>query len=195
MRITLILLAISVVALVVASILKPRCSFYSREYDILEGVQVCGFIAAVVLAIVCFFVQLNISDKQQDKEPVVVYTTAPDKAISGISTTAKEQYKLLITATSGFVGEHTVYAGKIVKILEVGGGISQVCVSRPGEKILCGSTALPLRMGDKAYIREINALYWGDADGRDANYRPENIVITRPEAEQLVAAGEFKLEE
>jgi hypothetical protein len=162
--------------------------FIDNNYGKLFGTQcVC-----VILTILCFFTWAITSAARLNQEPTIVYTTSPSGALTEIHTTYEKEHELLLRNDRG-EADDMIISGVVVELLPIGGGITQVCISRhPGERD-CGSanSSLHINVGDVAYLKPYPLLQWNR--GKNVHRNSVNIVITETEARQLVATGKFTI--
>ncbi len=151
---------------------------------------------AIVVFIVCALSTMLIIDSRSvardNLTPVTVYTTVPDGTLTEIHTTFGEQHQSLLKNDPA-AGDNIIIAGNVSDILTIGGNIAQICISRkPGERD-CGNadSSLHVKAGDTVYLKPYALLQWNA--GENVHRTPVNIVITKTEAERLVATGKFTI--
>ena len=134
---------------------------------------------------------VKITNRNLGKEKVVVYLTAEDGMLQEIKTTRADLNRLLVYDDPGV--DNWITKGRVVKLLQVGGGSSRVCVQASNNRLRCGfaDSSLQIKEGDEAYVRDTHMLWW--ADSRDAGFAADGFLITRGEAERLMVTGEFKI--
>jgi hypothetical protein len=85
-----------------------------------------------------------------------------------------------------YLDSHRIVTGRVSSILQIGGGLSHVCVAN-GDYCGLADSSLELKLGDTAYIRI----------GRPSagQRRPPGWTITADEAKSLAATAKFTIED
>lgn len=158
-----------------------------------------GFGRLIALAVISFiivgfaflFATLNERDESKKSEEIVIYTTN-EGGVHGTKTTRGEVHRLLMY-TDRHEGSQLV-RGKISKIQPISAGLAQACfLRRSSARMECGLTTATSKIGDEMFVRFGNVTFWSSTDGRNGYHGGFRWLITRAEADALVATGKFKI--
>jgi|GEM_PF-4567933 len=168
---------------------------HSRGVDAIQ--KACYGFGIVWLCIVSFVV-LNRNDKVQPVQAQDITLTEPNMIapIRVMGVTRGERHKIAFAYdVDGMLNQ--VNGGPVVKVIPLGGDVTQVCIRASSYEIRCGqsSKGLNVQVGDHMYIRLINALTWRDDNGVDQNFNLITLALTKTEADVLASTGRFTVNE
>lgn len=172
---------------------RLRFAAWGQKWDISEW-KAWSFIALIAISLIFLFVGVNALDKNSNEREVVIRLTTRNGKVQEIKTTKKEARRLLVQKD---LNDDKIIKGRVLKLQYLGGGNSRVCVQRAnGSRLDCGfaDSSLYVKEGDEAYLRTAKLLWW--TIGETAyNQTDDGWLITKAEAENLVATGKFQIVE
>jgi hypothetical protein len=169
--------------------LAMRFAIWWDERPAQNWVNVYVIVAIVILLGIWTIVSINSRDKAANAEEVVIYTTQTD-GVHEIRTTQGELGKFSVIP--GKFESFHIYHGKVGKIQAVAIGLARVCVVRDKGNPICGFSSGVPKIGDEAYLRYAKATNYFEND-RGGYYSTASWLITKPEADALVATGKFQI--
>ncbi len=171
-----------------ADIRMRLAAWGKRRHSMLWALQGASAIAFGIVCFVAVIAGVSALPNVHAKDPVVVYLATPEGGVQEIKTTAEKEDRLAVR------DEMEIIRGRVTEMQYVGGGNSRACIQRLQERTECGFAAasLGLKKGDEAYIQKGMLLR---RTIHDQPYDPtrDGWVITKDEAERLVATGKFAI--
>lgn len=169
---------------------RLRFAFWWKERR-LGRLLVLAIISFFIVGFAFLFAMLNERDESKKSEEIVIYTTN-EGGVHGTKTTRGEVHRLLMY-TDRHEGSQLV-RGKISKIQPISAGLAQACfLRRSSARMECGLTTATSKIGDEMFVRFGNVTFWSSTDGRNGYHGGFRWLITRAEADALVATGKFKI--
>lgn len=161
-----------------------------RESELLTWVWVGSSIIAAFSFIAVGMV-LNSDNDGDKKEPATIYTTDMD-GVRKTETTKADLRKHRVYSEV-LSEDMRIYPGIVVEIVPLSSEFNYDCIERQHAK-LCGMASKSVKLGEKLYNRQMQG-YVGPGLGMGGYFTPINFLITKSEAEALVATGDFKIVE
>ncbi len=167
---------------------RLRFAFWWKKRH-LGGLLTLAAILFVIVGFAFLFAALNERDESERSEEIAIYTTHEGGA-HGIKTTRGEANRLLMY-TDEYEGSRLIH-GKISKIQPISAGLAQACFLQ-SNRMECGLTTVTSKIGDEMFVRFGNVTFWSSVDGKIGYHGGFRWLITKAEADALVATGKFKI--
>lgn len=168
---------------------RLRFAFWWEDHR-LDRLPALAVILFVVVGFAFLFAALGARDESKKSEEIAIYTTHEDGA-HAIKTTRSEVHRLLMYIDDESENFRLIH-GKISKIQPISVGLAQACFLHDN-KLECGLTAATSKIGDEMFVRYGNVTFWSSTDGRIGYHGGFRWLITKAEADALVATGKFQI--
>lgn len=154
------------------------------------------FFSVLILLVLVVSVRVK-ADAEKTKEQVTIYTTDAN-GVNEAKMTRNETRRVLVFDTGE--GGHQLTHGTVSRYQLVGEGLERACIIRWANKLKehCGFAPSTMKIGDEVYLRYAEVMGWADqpSDGQFVrHYDNGSWLITKKEAEALLATGKFHLVE
>jgi hypothetical protein len=153
------------------------------------AVTTCLFLAFFTIVLTAHYFE-----SKWDAEEVVIYTTDTTGAVhKTVTTGVGKTYFLMI---HGYSDRHDeLVRGEVSRAEVLGGGIARVCVKTGiAWRDTCVFAPATLKAGTEVFLRS-GEVRWNEGKSSGSSFGKGVWLITRPEAEALVATGGFKIVE
>ena len=155
----------------------------------------CRFVAIGIVLITLLLSVLSVGDvihRNEMTEQAVIYTTDDNGVHETVTTKGDAENRILQPAGSE---ENIITRGRVSEVQLVGGGLARTCITRADGRLICGFASPSFKIGEEAFHRLGTFRMWSIAkpDGFAKGVGEEPWLISRKEAEALVATGKFKI--